>query len=163
MKLLSLDVHHTLGDVERTEGHPKLRPSEAVSGGLQIEVTLPPRTGGILELMRGVENLLVLLAPNESELLLDGAEPVIGIEWILCPREDGSLRAQKIRVIVMTLGSIPTTGSRVLHENMEEFGLILTVALDLHEHFRHCRRWRWAIVRHDRRLPEISGSREAIR
>src|SRR6266540_4713731 len=70
-KLLPLDIHHTLGDVECTEGRAELRPSEVVSGGLHVEMTLPPRTDGILELVRGVENLLMLLAPNESKLLLD--------------------------------------------------------------------------------------------
>jgi len=58
-------------------------------------MTLPPRTSGILELMRGVENLLVLLAPNESKLLLNGAEPMIRVEGILRPCEDGGCVRRK--------------------------------------------------------------------
>ena len=94
-KLLPLDIHHTLGDVECAEGRTKLRPSETVSGGLHVEMTLTPRTDGILELVCGIKDLLMLLAPNEGKLLLYGVEPMIRVEGILRPCEDGGCVRRK--------------------------------------------------------------------
>ena len=41
--------------------------------------------------MGGEERLLVVLAPKESEFLLDGAKPMVDVKRILSPREGGRL------------------------------------------------------------------------
>ena len=125
------------------ESGTELLPNEAMTGGLHSTIALPPSTSFILQLMCGKKDLLILSTPHEVKLFHHGLQPMVGLKQILCPGEDGWLGAKKVREVILS-GSTsfaPTTKSDVLSNDSKELRLLLLVALNLHEHIRHC--WRW--------------------
>ena len=90
--------------------------------------------------MGGEERLLVVLAPEESELLLNSPELVVGIQIILSPREGGRLSLEEIRKVISVSGPTSSMRGRVVHEGLEESSLSLTILLYLHQHI--CHAWR---------------------
>ena len=74
----------------------ELHPRHPMIGGVHGQVVGPPRVRRTLKLMGNKKRLLVILALKESELLLDGAKPMVGVEWILSMREGRRLSPQEI-------------------------------------------------------------------
>ena len=111
------------------------------------QIVSPPCTGHTLELMGGEERSLVVLAPKESEFLLDSPQPMIGVKRILSTREGGLLSPEKIREVITASGPTSSMRGHVSHKSFEEHRLSLTVLFNLHKHIRRTRRWRrWRVV-----------------
>ena len=114
------------------EGLAKLHPRDVITIGVHDEVVGPPCTGRALELMGSKESLLVVLTPKESELLLDGAKPMVSVERILSARECGHLSLEKIQEVISACSSTSSLRGRVTYESSKKHRLSLAVFLNLH-------------------------------
>src|ERR1041384_2988014 len=88
----------------------------------------------------------MLPTPKKIELLLNGAQPMVRVEWILRPGENGRLGAEEVGEIIPVSSTTFTTRCEMHSDGPQEDGLLLAVALNLHEYFRHCRWWRQIVA-----------------
>ena len=124
------------------EGFAKLCPTDVVVDGMHGDIIGPQCSGSTPKLMGNKQSPLVVLAPEKYQLLLNGTELVIGVEGILSTREARRLSLKEVREVIMAFGSTSSMRVRVAHESFEKSGLSLVVLFNLHQHFRHARRWR---------------------
>jgi hypothetical protein len=94
-KFILLNIHYTLGDMERAESYAELIPCEAVVSrvrGLEIP---PPSPRGVMQLMSSKKNLLMWLILNKTKFFYDRIELEVCIKWILGAMKDGWVGAEE--------------------------------------------------------------------
>jgi hypothetical protein len=110
------------------EGLTKLSPLHLVSRTSDTEVG-PPCPGVTEQLLNCELSLLVLSAAEKPKLGLDGAKPIISLEWFSCFCEGWRMGCQELRVSARGLTlSIPGTMAAmggVGHEQAEQLGLLV--------------------------------------
>jgi len=90
-KLGSLDEHGSLGYEEPTKHILELLPCKLCVWLQTGPIVMPPIASGLLKLVRGKVNLLIIIALDKSELVLHGLQPMISCHRILSSRKDGWL------------------------------------------------------------------------
>jgi hypothetical protein len=82
------------------EVHLELLPGYSIRIGVCRCEGIPPIGRGSLESSRGVQDLLLVIALGDIQLLPDNLEPVIGIQRITRMRESRRVMAHKIPMLV---------------------------------------------------------------
>jgi len=94
--------------MEGAKRHPELLPCEAVicrPRGLEI---LPPSHRGVMKLMSGKKNLLILITMNKIKFFFNDIKPKVRIKRILGDTENGWIGAEEFPKLV-NLRFIPRT------------------------------------------------------
>jgi hypothetical protein len=69
-----------------------------------FDISIPPICSGTVQLVRSKQNLLVVVALDHLQLLLNGLQPIVGIHWLDEVRECRRFGSLKLSKFVMGLG-----------------------------------------------------------
>jgi hypothetical protein len=88
--------HGVAGYIVITETSLELVPSDGVDIGVGVTVRLPPICCRTKELVHGKQNLLVIRALGDHELLLNSFKPIFSLHGVLGLREGGGASSQEL-------------------------------------------------------------------
>jgi hypothetical protein len=100
-KKLLLQFHNSRGNVMSVEVHLELRPGYGIRIGVCRCEGIPPNGCETLESSRGVQDLLLVIALGDIQLLFDNLEPVISIQRINRMRESWRVMAHKVPIFIL--------------------------------------------------------------
>ena len=121
----------------------KLIPSELCIGREQCFMINPPYLCWASQLLRYKGSLVHFCAIEDAELVLDGANPIICLKWIICLVEQRWLRGQKTDVVSFCWWCLSTSAGIVLHQLPHQFGLLIAVSDKGRNSLSQGGRWWW--------------------
>lgn len=97
MELPLILCYSPIGNLCLPEATAKFRPSDICPSWAGDHVVVPPSRSGTLKFVRGKDNLLLVVPPEEVHLLLNGMKPVIGFHWVDGAGESGWPYMEKLK------------------------------------------------------------------
>ena len=103
----------------------------------------PPYLRWASQLLRCKGCLVYFCAIEDTELVLNGANPCIGFKRIICLVEQRWLRGQKTDVVSFCLWCLSTSAGIVLRQLPHQFGLLIAVGDKSCNSLSQGGRWLW--------------------
>jgi hypothetical protein len=133
-------------DVVPSESSLEFLPRHFMISGEHSTEVVPPSPSRTTKLLRGEASLgfIRTVSREEGKLGLNGAEPHVGVQRILCLGEQGRLRAQELRVSCRFQRSLLLASTMLLGVGLALQELSQNLILLGHQllHFGSWRRWR---------------------
>jgi hypothetical protein len=149
-ELLALLPHHADGNVVGTKSITELSPRHLVVYGASGGVVGPPHAGIPMQLLRGEEGLLHFGAVQEPKLGLHHPKPVIDLKRLSCLGEERRVSGCKVAIGSRSWsGSIScpiATMSGVVHELLQQLGLLIAGLEERGDRLSQTWRWRQVLV-----------------
>jgi hypothetical protein len=136
-----------------------------ISGEHSTEV-VPPSPSRAVKLLRGKASLGFIRAVSreEGKLVLNDAEPHVGVQWILCLGEQGWLRAQELLVGCRCRRSLMLASTMLLRVGLALQELSQNLILLGHQllHYGSWRRWQGNLLVMPEMLPRCHLKTEIV-
>ena len=129
-----------------SESLPEFSPSHSVSSGLHSKMIGPPSIGCPLNFLRNEKSCVMIITLDESKILFNCLQPIIGFKRILLLREYGWMGVEEIRVVVMALKCITVTWCGVLDQQIEKSSMLSSIIHHPRQDIHEGGWWWWSTI-----------------